>query len=158
MVGRLLDQYNLSMDEVDIREEICVLQEVPTGARRRMPIDGVCRADRPVLRCEDVVCEADDGSAVYCFYGFEPDVAMAVHLFIVVAAAVRAESASFKATKTYGAAETALWRQRASNGVSSTGSVTGSTNSRPSGTETGSWRNAQGRKPHRTHSSELLPA
>src|SRR4051812_20637233 len=36
MVGRLLDQYNLSMDEIDIREEICVLSEVPAGSRRRM--------------------------------------------------------------------------------------------------------------------------
>lgn len=104
MVGRLLDQYNLSMDEVDIREEVCVLHEVPTGARRRMPIDG---AVVPIARFCDVKtwhAKQDEGSAVYCFYGFEPDVAMAVHLFIVVAAAVRAGSASFKATKTYGAA------------------------------------------------------
>src|SRR4051812_12666015 len=39
MVGRLLDQYNLSMDEIDIREEVCVLGEVPDGSRRRMPIE-----------------------------------------------------------------------------------------------------------------------
>jgi hypothetical protein len=36
MVGRLLDQYNLSMDEIDIREEVCVLSEVPVRSKRRM--------------------------------------------------------------------------------------------------------------------------
>ena len=93
MVGRLLDQYNLSMDEIDIREEICVLSEVPAGSKRRMPVDG---AVVPIARfCEVKTWHAKraDETAVYCFYGFEPDVAMAVHLFTVVAAAVRAELA-----------------------------------------------------------------
>ena len=104
MVGRLLDQYNLCMDEIDIREEVCVLHEVPTGSRRRMPIDA---AVVPIARFCDVKTwhsKQDDESAVYCFYGFEPDVAMAVHLFIVVAAAVKAEAAWFKGTQTYAAA------------------------------------------------------
>src|SRR3954465_8348470 len=104
MVGRLLDQYNLSMDEIDIREEVCVLGEVPAGSKQRMPIDG---AVLPIARfCDVKTWQANrpDGPGVYCFYGFEPDVAMAVHLFTVVAAAVRAELASFKGSKTYAAA------------------------------------------------------
>jgi uncharacterized protein DUF2786 len=104
MVGRLLDQYNLSMDEIDIREEVCVLGEVPAGSKRRRPIDG---AVVPIARFCDVKtwhAKRANGTAVYCFYGFEPDVAMAVHLFTVVAAAVRAESAAFKGSKTYAAA------------------------------------------------------
>ncbi len=104
MVGRLLDQYNLSMDEIDIREEVCVLREVPTGSKRRMPID---TAVVPIARFCDVKTwhsKREDEAAVYCFYGFEPDVAMAVHLFAVVAAAVRAEAAAFKGTKTYAVA------------------------------------------------------
>ncbi len=51
MVGRLLDQYNLSMDEIDIREEVCVLGEVPVGSKRRMPIDA---AVVPIARFCDV--------------------------------------------------------------------------------------------------------
>src|SRR3954451_1864406 len=104
MVGRLLDQYNLSMDEIDIREEVCVLGEVPAGSKRRMPVDA---AVVPIARFCDVKtwhAKREDGSAVYCFYGFEPDVAMAVHLFTVVAAAVRAESATFKRSEPYAAA------------------------------------------------------
>src|SRR3712207_1466055 len=105
MVGRLLDQYNLSMDAIDIRAEVCVLHEVPTAARRRMPTDAPVV---PIARFCDVKtwhAKQEDGRTVYCFYGVEPDVAMAVLLFIVVAAAVRAKSASFKATKTYGPAK-----------------------------------------------------
>ncbi len=103
MVGRLLDQYNLSMDEIDIREEVCVLREVPTGSKRRMPID---TAVVPIARFCDVKTwhSKREEDAVYCFYGFEPDVAMAEHLFTVVAAAVRTELAAFKRTKTYAAA------------------------------------------------------
>ncbi len=104
MVGRLLDQYNLSMDEIDIREEVCVLREVPTGSKRRRPID---TAVVPIARFCDVKTwhsKRDGEDPVYCFYGFEPDVAMAVHLFTVVAAAVRAEAAAFKKTVTYAGA------------------------------------------------------
>src|SRR3712207_309908 len=104
MVGRLLDQYNLSMDEVDIREEVCVLREVPTGSKRRMPID---IAVVPIARFCDVKTwhsKREDEASVYCFYGFEPDVAMAVHLFTVVSASVRTELAAFKRTRTYTAA------------------------------------------------------
>jgi hypothetical protein len=104
MVGRLLDQYNLSMDEIDIREEVCVLREVPTGSKRRMPID---TAVVPIARFCDVKTwhsKREDEAAVYCFYGFEPDVAMAVHLFTVVSAAVRVELAAFKKTKAYAGA------------------------------------------------------
>src|SRR3954451_23745328 len=104
MVGRLLDQYNLSMDEIDIREEVCVLGEVAAGSKRRMPIDG---AVVPIARfCEVKTWHAKraDEAAVHCFYGFEPDVAMAVHLFTVVAAAVRAELVTFKRSRRYAAA------------------------------------------------------
>src|SRR3982751_2797802 len=66
MVGRLLDQYNLSMDEIDIREEVCVLGEVPAGSKRRMPVDG---AVVPIARFCDVKtwhAKRPDGTAVYC--------------------------------------------------------------------------------------------
>ena len=104
MVGRLLDQYNLSMDKVDIREEVCVLREVPTGSKRRRPID---TAVVPIARFCDVKTwhsKREDEAAVYCFYGFEPDVAMAVLLFAVVSAAVRVALAAFKKTRAYAVA------------------------------------------------------
>ena len=44
MVGRLLDQYALSMEEIDVREEGCVQVEIPIGGKRRRPIDGCVTA------------------------------------------------------------------------------------------------------------------
>ena len=85
-------------------EEVCVLGEVPAGSKRRMPIDG---AVVPIARFCDVKtwhAKRADETAVYCFYGFEPDVAMAVHLFTVVAAALRAELATFKLSRPYAVA------------------------------------------------------
>ena len=35
MVGRLLEQYSLSMDEIEVRTSRCVQVEVPLGGRRR---------------------------------------------------------------------------------------------------------------------------
>ena len=40
MVGRLLERYALSMEEIDVREALCVRVEVPIGGRQRRPIDG----------------------------------------------------------------------------------------------------------------------
>ena len=40
MVGRLLERYALSMDEIEVREARCVQAEVPLAGRRRRPIDG----------------------------------------------------------------------------------------------------------------------
>lgn len=39
MVGRLLERYALSMEEIDVRQEPCVRVEVPLGGMRRRPID-----------------------------------------------------------------------------------------------------------------------
>ena len=38
MVGRLLERYALSMDEIEIRSSRCVQREVPLGGKRRRPI------------------------------------------------------------------------------------------------------------------------
>ncbi len=39
MVGRLLERYALSMDEIEVRTSKCVLREGPFGVTRRRPID-----------------------------------------------------------------------------------------------------------------------
>jgi hypothetical protein len=50
MVGRLLERYALSMEEIDVREALCVRVEVPIGGRQRRP----CHVDCPVLRLQSV--------------------------------------------------------------------------------------------------------
>ena len=38
MVGRLLERYALSMEEIDVREAQCIRVEVPIGGRQRRQI------------------------------------------------------------------------------------------------------------------------
>jgi hypothetical protein len=44
MVGRLVERYTLSMEEIDVREQRRVQTEVPIGGKRRRPIDGCVTA------------------------------------------------------------------------------------------------------------------
>jgi hypothetical protein len=43
-VGRPVERYALSMEEIDVREQRCVQIEVPIGGKRRRPIDGCVTA------------------------------------------------------------------------------------------------------------------
>ena len=52
MVGRLLERYALSMEEIDVREQRCVQVEVPIGGKRRRPIDGCVTAIARFCDCK----------------------------------------------------------------------------------------------------------
>ena len=52
MVGRLLERYALSMDEIEVREARCVQGEVPMGGRRRRPIDACVPAIARFCDCK----------------------------------------------------------------------------------------------------------
>ena len=41
MVGKLLERYALSMEEIDVREERCVRVEVPIGGKQRRRLGNV---------------------------------------------------------------------------------------------------------------------
>ena len=76
MVGRLLERYALSMEEIDLREERCVQVNVPIGGKQRRPIDGCVTAIARFCDCK--VWVARDGmTPSYVFFGFEADTALA---------------------------------------------------------------------------------
>ena len=52
MVGRLLERYALSMDEIEVREARCVQIMVPIGGQRRRPIDGCVPAIARLCDCK----------------------------------------------------------------------------------------------------------
>ncbi len=52
MVGRLLEQYAVSMDEIEVRASRCVQAEVPLGGQRRRPIDGCVPAIARFCDCK----------------------------------------------------------------------------------------------------------
>ena len=108
MVGRLLERYALSMDEIEIRTARCVQAEVPLGGRRRRPIDGcvptiarfcdckVWLARPPAPDPEQPDFDRMQSGSRYVFFGFETDTVLATYLFAVIDRAVITETAVFK--------------------------------------------------------------
>ena len=100
MVGRLLERYALSMDEIEVRTARCVQAQVPLGSRRRRAIDGCVPAiarfcDCKVWLARGVPPDPDDPAfdrtstgSRYVFFGFETDTALATYLFAVIDRAV----------------------------------------------------------------------
>lgn len=95
MVGRLLERYALSMEEVDLRAEPCIQREVPLPGRRRRPIDGCVPAIARFCECR-VWLAADEDRPRYVFFGFEPDVVLATYLYAVIDRAMIEEVRAFR--------------------------------------------------------------
>ena len=109
LVGRLLERYALSIDEIEVRETRCVQLEIPIGGRRRRPIDGCVPAIAQFCDCKvwlaRTATAADDGAdcfdgtrpgSCYVLFGFETDAALAAYLFAVIDRAIRTETDRFK--------------------------------------------------------------
>ena len=97
MVGRLLERYALSMEEIYVREERCVQVEVPIGGKQRRPIDGCVTAIARFCDCK-VWIARDAVIPSYVFFGFDADTALTVYLFIVIDHAMATALIAFRAT------------------------------------------------------------
>jgi hypothetical protein len=103
MVGRLLERYALSMDEIELRTARCVQVAVPLGGHRRRPIDSCVPAIARFCDCKVWLArtasadpeQAASGSC-YMFFGFETDTALASYLFAVIERAIRTETITFR--------------------------------------------------------------
>ena len=96
MVGRLLERYALSMEEIDVREAQCVSLEVPIGGRQRRPIDGCVTAIARFCDCK-VWIARDGAMPTYVFFGFESDTVLAGYLYKLISHAIRTELEIFRA-------------------------------------------------------------
>jgi uncharacterized DUF497 family protein len=96
MVGRLLERYALTMEEVDLRAEPCIQREIPLPGRQRRPIDSCVVAIARFCDCR-VWLSTDDDRPCYVFFGFEPDVTLALYLYAVIDRAMTEEVAAFRA-------------------------------------------------------------
>ncbi len=106
MVGRLLERYALSMDEIEVREARCVQVEIPIGGKRRRPIDGCVPAIARLCDCKVWLARgpkagepAELAVARYVFFGFETDTVLASYLYTVIERAMATEVLSFKVAK-----------------------------------------------------------
>ena len=108
MVGRLLERYALSMDEIEIRSAHCVQVEIAIGSRRRGPIDGCVPAIAQFCDCKVWLTQAARDATHkpgtghpppgirYIFFGFETDTALASFLFTVISRAIVTETSAFR--------------------------------------------------------------
>jgi hypothetical protein len=112
MVGRLLERYALTMQEVDLRDEPCVQVEVPAGGVRRRPIDACVPAIARFCDCRVWLARSEAG-ARYVFFGFVTDTKLAAYLFSVIDRAIRSDLLAFR-RDSVGLAGTALRRASAS--------------------------------------------
>jgi hypothetical protein len=95
MVGRLLERYALTMQEVDVRAEPCVQVQVPLGGRKRRPIDICMPAIARFCDCKVWLARAEAGSH-YVFFGFATDTKLAAYLFAVIDRAIRTDLLAFR--------------------------------------------------------------
>jgi hypothetical protein len=96
MVGRLLERYALTMEQVDLRETPCIQLEVHAGGQRRRPVDGCVVAIARFCDCKVWLTRGEIG-VTYIFFGLETDAVLCRYLFEVVVMALRTELGGFKA-------------------------------------------------------------
>ncbi len=95
MVGRLLERYALSMEEIELRESRCVQVQIPIGGKKRRPIDGCVTAIARFCDCK-VWLSRDPTGLGYVFFGFETDTGLARYLFTVIDGAIQTELGAFR--------------------------------------------------------------
>jgi hypothetical protein len=123
MVGKLLEQYNLSMDEVSLREEGCVCIAIDMGAKRTSGITRTIVGISSLTGCETWQGHMDGKAAKACgypyskdmmgnanninrnqhlfFFGTPTDAEAARHLWNVIVAAHETELAVYKRSDEY---------------------------------------------------------
>ncbi len=95
MVGRLLERYAISMEEIELRESRCVQVQIPIGGKKRRPIDGCVTAIARFCDCK-VWLTRDPAGLGYVFFGFETDTGLARYLFTIIDGAIQTELAAFR--------------------------------------------------------------
>ena len=75
-VADLLDQHDLSLSDVEIREEPCERAVVETYRRQRVPLDGCVNAIAAFCDCRVWREKNSEGEHRYVFFGLSPDVAV----------------------------------------------------------------------------------
>lgn len=100
-VAELLDRYDLSLTDVEMREAPCERLEYETWGKKRIPIDGCVGAVAHFCDCRVWREKNQAGEARYVFFGLRSDVAVAYYLTELIDAAVRSELGRYKTSPDY---------------------------------------------------------
>jgi hypothetical protein len=100
-VGRLLSQYNLKMEECDVRDSPCRTLFIDIGRVRRHPIDSCVRALANLVGAKCWFHRTRGKPSSYAFFGQTDDLELIEYLFKVIRTAIESESEKFKQTAQY---------------------------------------------------------
>ena len=101
-VAELLDRYDLSLSDVELRAASCERRVYETHRKKRIPIDDCIGAIAHFCDCRVWREKNAAGESSYVFFGLRPDIEVAHYLTELIDAAVRAELGRFKTSADYG--------------------------------------------------------
>lgn len=100
VVGKLLQEYNLSMDMVDLRDETCEKLEINAESKQKGGIYWAMAAIAKFTDCKVWTSRSRTG-LTYCFFGQETDLLMAKYLYDLINGSIKFETKKFKQTPEY---------------------------------------------------------
>jgi hypothetical protein len=100
-VAEMLDQYGLTLSEIDMKGQACAGEGIETGRRRRSPLDECAYAIAAFCDCRTWYEVTAQGYIRHMFFGLPADVAAARYLYEKIEDAFETETASFKRGELY---------------------------------------------------------
>ena len=100
-VAELLDRYDLSMTDVEIRDAPCERREYETHRKKRVPLDDCIGAIANFCDCRVWREKNPAGNARYIFFGLRSDIEVAHYLAELIDNAVRTELGRYKTSAAY---------------------------------------------------------
>jgi hypothetical protein len=100
-VAELLDRYDLSLTDVEIRHAPCERRAYETHRKKRIPLDDCIGAIADFCDCRVWREKNRAGEALYVFFGLRSDIEVAHYLTELVDTAVRSELGRYKTTSSY---------------------------------------------------------
>jgi len=82
-VAQLLDQHDLSLSDLEIRQELCEKSVIDTRRKQRQPISACVPAIAAYCDCK-VWLEKDETGIRYVFFGLRPSLEMAHYVYDVI--------------------------------------------------------------------------
>jgi Protein of unknown function (DUF2786) len=112
-VGRLLSQYNLTMDECDVRESRCKTLLIDIGRTKRHPIDSCVVSLANLIGAKCWFHRHHGKPSAYAFFGQENDLELVGYLFKVIRTALDSEAETFKQSEDYRGIDKDHWHYTA---------------------------------------------
>lgn len=100
-VAELLDRYDLSLTDVEIRSSLCERRDYETHRNKRIPLGDCIGAIAHFCDCRVWREKTPTGDARYVFFGLRSDIEAAHYLAELIDSAVRSELGRYKTTAAY---------------------------------------------------------